>query len=398
MSKAQSLAQQQVFQVLEYIAETIPAPFCWMDLSGKFLGLNMKGVAAVGAPNKEYVIGKNVYELYKNDEIAGKLQQDIDKVIKTGVGSQCEDKIVDTTTGETRYYMATREPLRNLEGEIIGIIGTSIEITAEKNKQQLTDQQQIFQVLESIAENIPAIFYFMSLRGEFLGINKKGVLAVGATNKEYIIGKNVYELYKNKDIAEKLQQDIDNVIKTGVGSQLEDKIIDTTTDKTRYYMATREPLRNFSGEIIGVIGISIEITAEKEKEHLEIQNAVYEAELKAQKVFKECMNGIQHLIQETKINVISNKTGKHMEISDYDKNIVVTKREKEILYFLSMGKAPKEIASVLSIIDGKNVSSGTVSAFINKQLYPKFEVFNISQLLEKVTLLKLIPFLNEELL
>ncbi len=63
MSKAQPLAQQQVFQVLDSIAETIPAPFCWMDLTGKFLGLNMKGIAAVGAPNKEYVIGKNVYDL-----------------------------------------------------------------------------------------------------------------------------------------------------------------------------------------------------------------------------------------------------------------------------------------------------------------------------------------------
>ena len=398
MSKEQLLAQQQVFQVLESIAETIPAPFCWMDLNGKFLGLNMKGVAAVGAPNKEYVIGKNVYELYKNDEIAEKLQHDIDKVIKTGIGSQLEDKIVDTTTGQTKYYMATREPLRNFSGEIIGIIGTSIEITAEKNKQQLSEQQQIFQVIESIAELIPATFYWMDLAGNFLGINNRFLSAVGAPNKEYVIGKNVYGLYKNDEIAEKLQQDIDKVIKTGVGSELEDKIIDTTTGKTRYYMATREPLRNFSGEIIGVIGISIEITAEKEKEQLEVQNAVYEAEIKAQKVFKDCMNGIQHLMQQTKINAVSNKTGTQIEINDQDKNIVVTKREKEILYFLSMGKTPKEIATVLSIIDGKNVSYGTISAFINKQLYPKFEVFNVGQLIEKATRLKLIPFLNEELL
>ena len=115
-------------------------------------------------------------------------------------------------------------------------------------------------------------------------------------------------------------------------------------------------------------------------------------------MFKDCMNSIQHLMQEAKINAVSNKTGAQTEITDYDKKIVITKREREILYFLSMGKTPKEIATVLSVLEGKEVSSGTISAFINKQLYPKFEVFNISQLVEKATLLKLIPFLNEELL
>ena len=123
-----------IFKTLEMLAPYVSAPFYWMDLEGRFLGLNKP--EAIGAAKKEDLIGKTVYEIYPRD-VADKLHQDIQEVIRTGKESHLEDEIVDYTTGKFRYYMATRSPLRDYHGNIIGIVANSIETTAQKEAERL---------------------------------------------------------------------------------------------------------------------------------------------------------------------------------------------------------------------------------------------------------------------
>lgn len=124
---------EPIFEYLESIAELIPVPFYWLDVNAVYLGLNTLSVEGLGALKKEDIIGKDTYGLYKNKEVADKLQTTIDEVLCTGVQSQTEDRNIDMT-GRVRYFSSTRAALRNKKNEIIGIVGTSIEITAEKEK------------------------------------------------------------------------------------------------------------------------------------------------------------------------------------------------------------------------------------------------------------------------
>ncbi|WP_448937133.1 PAS domain-containing protein, partial [Escherichia coli] len=93
-------------------------------------------------------IGKNSYELYNNIEVADVLQKDINQVIETGKTSITEDKIIDVATGKYKYFSATRAPLYDKIGKIIGVIGTSIDITAEKELELRKNETQIFEYLE----------------------------------------------------------------------------------------------------------------------------------------------------------------------------------------------------------------------------------------------------------
>ena len=51
-------------------------------------------------------------------------------------------KIIDVRTGKYKYFMAIKSPLKNTEGTIIGIVGTSIDITAEKEAEQLKHENR----------------------------------------------------------------------------------------------------------------------------------------------------------------------------------------------------------------------------------------------------------------
>ncbi|MCE3268251.1 MAG: amino acid adenylation protein, partial [Burkholderiales bacterium] len=129
--------KEPIFEYLESIAELIPAPFYWLDTNGHTIGLNTLVMKGAGALSKSELIGKTPYEMYKDKSIADNIQMVLDKVIQTGGSLQTEDKIIDVTTGKFRYYSATRAPLRNKKNEIIGVVGTSIEVTAQKEAEQL---------------------------------------------------------------------------------------------------------------------------------------------------------------------------------------------------------------------------------------------------------------------
>lgn len=98
-----------------------------------------------------------------------------------------------------------------------------------------------------------------------------------------------------------------------------------------------------------------------------------------------------------RIDELNEKTGTTLQITDSDRQIKLTKRESQILYFLSLSKSPKDIATSLSSLESKIVSHATIQSIITKKLYVKFNVYSISRLVEKANLLNLIPFTLEDI-
>ena len=255
---------------------------------------------------------------------------------------------------------------------------------------------EVFQQLDFVANLVPTPFYWLDHDSKAVGANEMGLKAIGAPNIEYIIGKKLHQIYKDKDIATTLQEDVDNILKTGISSNTEDKIIDITTGKVRYYSAVRAPIRSSDGKIIGVIGASIEITAEKELEQLRLKN---ERDVAAQSATKECREFMDSLARDINSFIASDmnkRMGGFNRIYSVDNMIKLTPHQVDILYFLSIGLSPKEIANCLAITRGRNLTPATVTSIIDKTLYVKFGVNSVSQLLAKARIMKMIPVIPDE--
>jgi len=67
--------------------------------------------------------------------------------------------------------------------------------------------------------------------------------------------------------------------------------------KTRYYMSNKVPLYNTKGEIIGVVGISLDITDKKEAEFLKIESAANKTKFQEQEKFTKTANQVAHDIR-----------------------------------------------------------------------------------------------------
>jgi len=235
--------------------------------------------------------------------------------------------------------------------------------------------------------------YWHDNSGIVLGINENCLSGMGTTRSN-IIGRSPYDFH-HEIFAERILKHNKQIMESGKTSSQEEVFIHFTTGELVYAKSIKAPLYDNRGSIIGVIGMAIDITAEKTMQELRIQNPMYQAELKTQDAFKSCMNSIQNLLQNTRIKVLNDTVGTRPLMIAGSKELKLTEREGEVLYLISMGKSPKEIANILSKVKNKKIAHSTIGGMINKKLYVKFGVSTTSRLIEKASMLKLIPFLHD---
>jgi len=128
---------------------------------------------------------------------------------------------------------------------------------SEKNLKYLSNQ------LEAILDHIPGLVFYKDNKNNFIRVNKY-LAQVHMKNKQELEGKNLFELYPKED-AEKYYQDDLDVINSGV-ARLNIEEPWKTADGVRWVSTSKIPFLDDDGEIIGVIGMSMDITERKQAE------------------------------------------------------------------------------------------------------------------------------------
>jgi len=250
----------------------------------------------------------------------------------------------------------------------------------------------IFDALNVVAPIFPAPIYWHDVEGRVLGANTICLTAMNRS-KEQVLGKTPYDFYP-KNIADYIWQHSKQVIESGEILSQEEYSYDKSGKQVGVYLAIKTPLYDDSHHCIGIMGTSIDITYQKELEQLRVDKAIYQNQFHAQELLKQCFSGMQDLLQATQNKLINgNKNNWQLAgVSTLAYKIHLSRREEQILYLLSHNKSSKDIANILGIIDGKELSYKTILSIINKKLYVKFEVFSVSELISKARSAGLIPF------
>jgi len=163
--------QTELLQRLENIVSMVPVPIYWEDLSSRIIGANDYCKGAIGIPSLDGFVGKTPYELYPY-----KMAENIvrhNQYIFQGTHLSQEEPIKDLKTGEIRYYKAVKAPLYDEEREIIGLIGTSIEITEIKNM-----EIQLREAKEKAEENLKAKSDFLAVVSHELRTPLTGIIGI----------------------------------------------------------------------------------------------------------------------------------------------------------------------------------------------------------------------------
>jgi PAS domain S-box-containing protein len=119
-------------QMLTSVINSIPMGVYWKDLESKYLGCNLVFARAVSKKNPEEVIGLTDYDLNPYQGTAEKFREEDARIIQTNTP---EFNILSQYTnleGKNMTLLKSKIPLRNAQGEVIGILGVFQDITEKE--------------------------------------------------------------------------------------------------------------------------------------------------------------------------------------------------------------------------------------------------------------------------
>ncbi len=252
--------------------------------------VNQTFADAMGKTIDEF-IGKNDLELgFPPELIFGDPEKGIkgfradDQEVLTGKTLHNPYDRATDGTGKIMIFDTQKMPLKDSEGNIIGIIGMAKDVTERHEAEMKLKESN--QVLELIFNTLPQRIFWKDRNFRFLGSNKLFAQDAGFESSGQIIGKDDFEMIW-KDSAHLYRQDDEEIMTRGIAKINFDEQLILTTGETLWVRTSKIPLRNEKGEIIGMFGCYEDITERKK----------YQVTLKEQEqLLRSIYDGINHPI------------------------------------------------------------------------------------------------------
>ena len=139
-------------------------------------------------------------------------------------------------------------------------IGSAFDITERKRAEETIEYER--NLSRTILNLLPAAVWVKDKEGRKIFVNKAEVELSGKNSEDEIIGKTDFELYNESDALRSSEKDKFVVEKGEPLLNIEGKI--TKQDGNEIYLlCAKVPLRNSKNEIIGIVGVSNDITERK---------------------------------------------------------------------------------------------------------------------------------------
>ena len=118
-------------QIIEGIINDIPVRVFWKDKNLVYLGCNTVFARDAGFADPKDVIGKDDYQMGWREQ-AEKYRGDDRQIIESGSSKLQIEEPQTTPEGNTITLLTSKIPLRGSKGEIIGLLGTYLDITERR--------------------------------------------------------------------------------------------------------------------------------------------------------------------------------------------------------------------------------------------------------------------------
>ncbi|MCS7091269.1 MAG: PAS domain-containing protein [Verrucomicrobiota bacterium] len=249
-------------QMLRMILDTTPQRIFWKDRNSVYLGCNRAFAADCGLSSPEAIVGKTDHDLPWRIN-ADQYCADDQEVMTTGQPKLDYEEPQVRPDGSLAWLRTSKVPIRDAQGEIIGVLGTYEDVTAIRQAQEaLAQASSLFQTM---LEHCPDMIYFKDRQSRFVHYSRAFVERYNLQDPKALVGKTDFDIF-TEEHARPAFEDEQTIMRTGqpIVGKLEKE---THADgRVTWALTTKVPWRNAQGEIVGTFGISKDITQLKQAE------------------------------------------------------------------------------------------------------------------------------------
>jgi len=136
----------------ETVVANLPGHVYWLDKNNVFLGCNEQQAKTIGLASRHDIVGRTITE-FQTKENADRIVKINKRVMESGVPQIAEEPYLNAS-GETVVFLSHKVPLKNEEGEIIGLLGISFDVSniKQREKSLVIAQKQVLDTLQNIAQ------------------------------------------------------------------------------------------------------------------------------------------------------------------------------------------------------------------------------------------------------
>ncbi len=245
--------------------------------------------------------------------------------------------------GEIYHQEQTITPVADGAGKITHFVATGRDVTERKQAEEALKESEA--LYHSLVETLPVHIFRKDRQGRFTFGNNLFCLSMGKPLLQ-ILGKTDADFFP-PELAEKYRRDDQRVMSTGkVWEDIEQH--QTSQGERKHVHVLKVPLRDYRGELIGIQGVSWDITARKRAEE-----ALQQSEELFSKAFRAHAVGIS-------ISRLSD--GRFLEVNDaflkmlgYERAEVVGRTSAEMELWPSPKRREEVLARLLSEKSLKNL-------------------------------------------
>jgi PAS domain S-box-containing protein len=258
LRQSQALAQQQLMES-EAIYQTAPIGLAILDLELRFVRINQRLAEINGIPIADH-IGRTIHEIVP--DLADLAEPLFRQVLVTGEPLHDLELSGQTKAqpGVCRTWLENCYPLWDASGEIVGINVVVQDITDRKRAE--AELARVNGILTATIDGTSDVIYVKDLQGRYIIVNTTAAEWLDARVAD-ILGRDDTSLFP-PEIAARIALSDRQVITTGESIVYEEELPKQGT--RRALLSAKYPWRDPQGAIVGVIGISRDITERQQAE------------------------------------------------------------------------------------------------------------------------------------
>jgi PAS domain S-box-containing protein len=366
------------YNFLNQVIESTENPIFYKGSGGIYLGCNEAFAKFIGLP-KDKIIGKTVFDVSPKEHAQKYYEMD-QAFFRNPVVQKYEYKVVHAE-GFTMDVLFHKSPLKDEDGNVIGLLGHMFDVT---NKQEiekaLKDSEQKYKML---VENMQEGIGIVDLDETVVFSNEAFDKMFGCEPGE-MLGQNLKDYIVEEDLPNVLKQ---TARKKENQTSIYKLDIIRKDKKKRTLIISSVPWKNSNNEIMGAIGLVIDITAQEFStkqlhKKIKIEQSIITISSKFisvenfQSKLDEALQEIKNIIEAERYSVITIQNKKIKLISElFNENVDQNDVEFVEIPFDEF-KYGLKLLEHFGFIFFDDISNLPDEAIAEKELFEKYSFFN----------------------